>query len=230
MFFGKKKAITFSYDDGVTQDVRLIEILNKYGLKATFNLNSGHLGKTGSLIREGKNVSHNKIPIDMVASVYKNHEVAAHTITHPLLTSLPDEKVIEEVEDDRKRLSEIVGYNVIGMAYPCGGVNNDDRVANVIKHNTGICYARTITLNESFDRQTNLHRFNPTAFHLNFEKNYRLAEEFFKPETEGLFYIWGHSYEFDINDTWEAFEKFCEFISGHDDVFYGTNREVLLGN
>lgn len=41
MWNGKKKAVTFSFDDGVTQDIRLIEIFNKYGLKGTFNLNSG---------------------------------------------------------------------------------------------------------------------------------------------------------------------------------------------
>ena len=34
MFHGKCKAVTFSYDDGVSQDVRLIALLNKYGLKA----------------------------------------------------------------------------------------------------------------------------------------------------------------------------------------------------
>ena len=37
----KPKALTVSYDDGVRQDKRLIEILQKYGLKRTFNLNSG---------------------------------------------------------------------------------------------------------------------------------------------------------------------------------------------
>ena len=42
----KRKAITFSYDDGVTQDIRLIELMNKYGLKGTFNLNSELLGKS----------------------------------------------------------------------------------------------------------------------------------------------------------------------------------------
>ena len=49
MFFGKKKAITFSYDDGVLQDRRLVEILNKYGLKATFNINSELLGTKNTL-------------------------------------------------------------------------------------------------------------------------------------------------------------------------------------
>ena len=52
------KAVTFSYDDGVTQDIRMINLLNKYGLKATFNLNSELLGRDGHLIREGKWVSH----------------------------------------------------------------------------------------------------------------------------------------------------------------------------
>ena len=42
------KALTFSYDDGVTQDKRLIKILNKYGLKCTFNINSGLFGVGGS--------------------------------------------------------------------------------------------------------------------------------------------------------------------------------------
>ena len=42
---GKKKAVTFSYDDGTVQDVRLIELLDKYGLKSTFNLCSGWLPK-----------------------------------------------------------------------------------------------------------------------------------------------------------------------------------------
>ena len=41
MWNGKKKAVTFSFDDGVMQDIRVIEILDKYGLKGTFNLNKG---------------------------------------------------------------------------------------------------------------------------------------------------------------------------------------------
>ena len=45
-FNGKNKAVTFSFDDGLTQDIRLLEILNKYDLKCTFNLNSERLGRT----------------------------------------------------------------------------------------------------------------------------------------------------------------------------------------
>lgn len=38
---GKHKVLTLSYDDGKVQDRRLVKIFNKYGIKATFNLNSG---------------------------------------------------------------------------------------------------------------------------------------------------------------------------------------------
>ena len=44
---GLAKALTFSYDDGVEQDIRLVEILDKYGMKGTFNLNSGCYAKPG---------------------------------------------------------------------------------------------------------------------------------------------------------------------------------------
>ncbi len=38
---GRKKALTLSYDDGVEQDRRLMQIMDAHGLKGTFNLNSG---------------------------------------------------------------------------------------------------------------------------------------------------------------------------------------------
>ncbi len=230
MFCGKKKAVTFSYDDGVTQDLRLIEIFDKYGLKATFNLNSELLGKSGELIREGVKVSHNKVSPGDVPRIYKNHEVAVHTLTHPNLTQLDEAEIIRQVENDRLRLSELCGYEVVGMAYPCGGVNNDERVADIIRRNTGVKYSRTITSSHSFEPQVELYRFNPTVYHRESKEMLKLCEDFLKLDTDApaIFYIWGHSYEFDIDDTWDFFEDFCRLISGHDDIFYGTNKEVLL--
>ena len=227
----KMKAITFSYDDGVTQDIRLIELLNKYGLKCTFNLNSELLSKKGMLIREGKRIAHYKIHTDDVKHVYEGHEVAVHTLTHPNLTQRDDQEIIRQVETDRLNLSELVEYEVVGMAYPCGGVNNDDRVADIIKKNTGVKYCRTITTNNRFDLQENLYRFNPTAYHLDFENLMQLGREFveMKPKEPKVFYIWGHSYEMDYGaDYWVKLEEFFKLISNQDDIFYGTNKEVLL--
>ncbi len=58
MFRGKMKAVTFSYDDAVTQDQRLIEMFDKYGLKCTFNVNFGNLGIARGIVREGVTVAH----------------------------------------------------------------------------------------------------------------------------------------------------------------------------
>ena len=225
------KALTYSYADGVTQDKRLIEILNKYGLKATFNINSELLGKPGSLIRENVQVNHTKINPEDVARVYTGHEVAAHTLTHPMLPKCTREEVIRQVEEDRLALSKLVGYEVVGMAYPGGGVNNNDEVAQIIRENTGIKYARTIESTYNFDVQSNLYRFNPTVYHImEMDKLFELGEKFLTLETDKpqIFYVWGHSYEFDIHDTWGEFEKFCQMMSGRDDIFYGTNKEILL--
>ena len=227
----KKKAVTFSYDDGVTQDIRLIELLNKYGLKCTFNLNSELLSKKGMLIRQCKRIAHYKIHTEDVKHIYEGHEVAVHTLTHPNLTQCDDKEIIRQVETDRLNLSKLVGYEVVGMAYPCGGVNNDDRVANIIQKSTGVKYSRTITTNNCFDLQENLYRFNPTSYHLDFEKMMQLGREFleFKPKEPKVFYIWGHSYEMDYGaDYWVKLEEFFKLISGKEDIFYGTNNEVLL--
>ena len=226
---GMKKAVTFSFDDGVTQDVRFIEILNRYGLKGTFNINSELLGKPGELRLNGRPIPHNKISPCDVRSIYAGHEVAAHTLTHPNLTGLDEAEIIRQIEEDRKNLSELCGYEVVGMAYPCGGVNNDERVAEIIRKNTGIKYARTITSTYKFEEQEYLFRFNPTVYYI--EENFESIIDSFlasDPEEPQLLYIWGHSYEMDADYiTWENFERLCAKLANKSGVFYGTNREVF---
>ncbi len=227
----KLKALTFSYDDGVVQDIRFVELLNKYGLKCTFNINSELLNKNGCLERNGQRICHYKVHSEDVRSVYEGHEIAVHTLTHPNLTMLDENEIIRQVERDRENLSSLAGYEVIGMAYPCGGINNDDRVAEIIKNHTGVKYSRTITCNGSFDVQDNLYRFNPTVYHLDFEKLWEYGKKFvdLQPDAPQIFYIWGHTYELDYEtDYWAKMEEFFKFISGREDIFYGTNKEILL--
>ena len=229
----KLKAVTFSYDDGVTQDIRLIELLNKYGLKATFNLNSDLLGKNTIALRDnGAKIARYRVHADDVRYVYEGHEIAVHTLTHPRLPDLEDAEVIRQVEQDRIQLSELAGYEVIGMAYPGGGVNNDDRVAGLIKNHTGVKYARTITLTDSFDPQPNLYRFDPNLHHIqNMDRMLQLTRRFVETEatTPQVLYIWGHSYEMDIYpDYWQKLEEMFSYLANREDIFYGTNKEVLL--
>ena len=229
----KLKAVTLSFDDGITQDFRFIHLLDKYGLKCTFNLNSDLLGQRGVLRRpNGQNIAHYKVHPDDVKWLYANHEVAAHTLTHPRLPELDDAEIIRQVEKDRLNLSELVGYDVVGLAYPCGGKNYDDRVIELIKNNTGIKYCRTIINTDSFDMPENLYKIDPNVAHVaQYDRLMKMAKEFveMKADKPQVFYIWGHSYEMDgQSDLWVKLEEFFEYISGRDDIFYGTNKEIYL--
>ena len=58
-----------------------------------------------------------------------------------------------------------------------------------------------------------------------------IVDKFLEMQTDEpqLLYIWGHSYELDYNESrWERFENLCKMLSGKEDVFYGTNKEVLV--
>ncbi len=143
------------------------------------------------------------------------------------------------------RLSALVGYDVIGMAYPGG--HFDARTVDLIRTKTGIRYARTIEATGGFSLPQDPYVLHPTVFHLaeydallptrpgafhlsDHSELLQLAERFLalEPETPRVFYIWGHSYEFDVGDSWDRIERFLARIAGREDIFYGTNREVLF--
>ena len=236
MWNGKNKAVTFSYDDGVTQDERFIWMLNRHGLKATFNLNSGMLGENWRLeIGEKKHtISHVKFRPDEVREIYRGHEIAVHGVQHLYLPDLTDEEIVAEVENDRKALSELAGYEVVGMAYACREVD-DERVRRVIREHTGVKYCRAVNSSFSFDLPEDLYCLHGTFHHFaaSDEEIDRKIDEFLNAPDDGkkrLLYIWGHTYEFDLDPArWERIENVLERLSGRDDIFYGTNREVLLG-
>ena len=226
---GKMKAVTFSFDDGIVQDYRMIELLNKYGLKATFNISSRLLGNPDVLMLRGHRLCHYKIPAEKVKATYEGHEVAVHGCTHPHLEHLEKYEIIDQVDGDRQALEALVEYPVVGMAYPYG--THDDRVVDVIRDHTAIRYARTTKYTDSFDRQEDLLRFRSNAHILDFDRMMELGQKFveMQPDRQQILYIWGHTYEMDYDSmNWAKVEEFFKFISGREDIFYGTNAQVLL--
>lgn len=231
----KRKAITFSYDDGVQQDKRLIEILDRYSLKSTFNINSGlfdkHTSHEATIFGTKTIFNNHRIPVDEFKQVYENHEVAAHSVHHPILTQLSDDDVVFQMREDAINLEKLTGYKINGFAYPGGYCEYyDERVKNLIKDNTNLYYGRTAKSCYSFDVPRDLMMFFPTVSQREIEMREKLARDFIHLETEKpqIFYIWGHSYELDVNERiWTEFERFCELIAGKDDIYYGTNDQVF---
>jgi len=234
MWNGKMKALTFSYDDGLETDARLVEIFNRYGMKCTFNLNGGRLYTRENLPPPYMKTSRRRpdvtpvyrLPLEDMPAVYAGHEIAGHCYNHPFLAELPREEVEREISRDIETHIKLFGKRPLGMAYPQGSYN--DMVVDVVRAN-GLRYARTSGLTGTFDMPEDLLRLKSTCHHNN-PRLMELAEAFanMQPDTPQLFYIYGHSYEFAADDNWDVIERFCSFMAGHDDIFYGTNAEVLL--
>lgn len=221
---GKRKVLTFSYDDGNAPDIRLIEIFDKYGLKCTFNINSGLLRDTDE-VRENPE---GKLTRGEVAKYFSDskHEAAVHTLTHPWLKSLRDEEIIYETVQDRINLEKLTGKPVRGMAYPFGCFT--DEQTKLLK-SCGIVYSRTAKGTRRFDFPSDWLYLEPTCHH-NDEKLFELAEDFVQNEPKWdicrMFYVWGHTYEFDNDNNWDRIEKLAEYLSGRDDIWYATNIEI----
>lgn len=224
MWNGKNKAVTFSYDDGITQDKRLVEIFNRYGLKCTFNLNSGIMNESGSFMIGEMPVT--RMASDNLPELYRGHEIAVHTLTHLNLTELNDEAVRQEILADKENLKRIFSTEICGMAYPYGAF--DERIIRIAE-DCGIKYSRTTIGASDFAPQRELMKFKATCHHKN-PKLWGLLDEFLSYDggEPVIFCLWGHSYEFDADNNWELIEEFCRRISGYDNISYGTNRDILL--
>jgi peptidoglycan/xylan/chitin deacetylase (PgdA/CDA1 family) len=242
-----KKYFTMSYDDGVEQDKRLIEILRRHGLKCTFILNSGLFDSRSQLLRAGelgfagvkdphrfpaslfKSVAVHRIPANEIAQVYDGFEIATHGSQHKLLTRLGKEDLQVEIAEDVNVLSGLFGKPVTGHAYPFGQYNQAV-ITNL--RDCGIRYARTVRSNRSFEMPKDLYVIDPTCMH--WDKDvFVLLDRFIHAEPQTgdlLFYLWGHAYEFDFGterNNWGTIERICATITGKKDICYGTNQEVF---
>lgn len=211
---GRAKALTMSYDDGRSQDLRLLSIMNKYGIKGTFNLNYGFLPLPGH------------IPPEQVEEVYRGHEVATHSLHHPTIARCPLSRTAEEILEDRKGLESLVKYVVRGHAYPNGSY--DSEIESLLS-NLGIAYARVADSVPDFELPRNPMEWHATCHHSDpklMEYGRFLAEKAL-PLYLKLMYVWGHSYEFDDENNWNVIEEFCAYMGGRDDIWYATNIEII---
>jgi len=222
---GLPKALTLSYDDGVEQDEKLIEIMEKYGLKGTFNINSGCFPPEDVTYAPG--TIHRRMSLKKLKEVYakSSWEIAAHAFTHASLVGLPGNIATEEVLRDRKTLEEIFKTVIRGFAYPYGAY--DDQSVAILK-NCGVCYARTVNTTHDFHLPQDWLRLSATCHHGD-PRLMELADRFIRTTSRWdpmLFYLWGHSYEFEACNNWAVIEEFAAAVSGKPDIWYATNIEI----
>lgn len=220
---GKRKALTMSYDDGRESDMRLIDIFNKYNIKGTFHLNSGIIDN-----EESKKYDQygRRIDISKIKEIYKDHEVACHTVLHVPLAELPLLEVLRQVVEDKKNLESVLKYPVRGMSYPYGNFN--ERVKEILK-SAGIEYSRTVNDTHEFNIPDDFLEWNGTC--RNTDDNFiNFGKKFLELNTKNrlnIMYVWGHSYEFVRDNSWDKIEEFCSIMGNKSDIWYATNIEIV---
>lgn len=224
---GKDRALTLSYDDGVNSDIRLIKVLDAYGIRATFNINTGAFAEEGMPMPDPDGTETRRLSQSEVVALYKNspHEVAVHGLTHPFLDQLKEPYLTYELLEDRKNIEALFGTVCRGMAYPYGTTN--DRVVSALKA-TGIVYGRTTQATGRFDLPTDWLRL-PATCHHNDPRLWELCDSFLEEKpgrAPRLFYLWGHSYEFCRNQNWDIIERFAKRMGNNEKIWYATNIEI----
>jgi len=231
-----KKYFTLSFDDGITQDYKIMEICRKYNFDGiTFNINSGLCGESWDWVAEAVNVpglTHKRLTKKEIKNgAYDGFDVAAHTLNHGSMIDFDNNpaKVFKEVQNDVFNIKRMTGTMPLGMAWPGGdAVYSEQSIENVYKY-TSVRFARGTTSTHNFSLPDRFLKWEPTCGIV--ESNlFELAKEFVEaePTEDMLFYVWGHGYELDAFELYDTFEKLVKMMSEDDSVVCVSNTEFYL--
>ena len=220
---GKQKTFNISYDDGVIQDIRFVQLLNKHGLKGTFNLNYG-------LMRQGFTWEHEcgmtvrRIPENQVIGVYAGHEVASHSYSHPYFDHAEETEILKELGSDKFFLEELFGREVAGYATPFYFYS--DLMSKCVQH-CGFAYARISEESNDYSIPGDFYRWRGSKFHWDADLE-DFVRGFLETDRElALCQIVGHSYDLDVLDLWDTMERICGWMREDSEVWPATHIEIV---
>ena len=235
-----KVIITTSWDDGHPLDLKLANLLKRYGIPATFYVPVKIQGET-------------TLTPDQIKEIAEDFDIGGHTYSHVNLTELPKEKAFEEIIKGKKYLEETIDREIQSFCHPFGAYNKE--VISMVKK-AGFEGARTVKLLEikvssPFEIGTTVHVGEGGRSHFrDFLKRskvlpnirmpiYLLARNLlfkdwfetavdsldFVVKNGGVFHLWGHSWEIDSGNIWEKLKLIFEYISE-----VSKNKDILLMN
>ena len=220
---GKTKAFNISYDDGVIQDIRFVELLNRYGIKGTFNLNYG-LMHSGFTWQHECGMTVRRIPEDQVSAVYEGHEIASHSYSHPYFDQMGEFDILKELGSDKFFLEKLFGREVAGYATPFYFYS--DRMADCVLL-CGFEYARISEESNDYSIPEDFYRWKGSKFHWD-EDLEDFVRGFLETEQElALCQLVGHSYDLDVLGLWDTLENICRRVSENRDVWAATHLEIV---
>jgi len=220
---GKARAFNITYDDGVTQDARFVKMLNRYGLKGTFNLNSELMRQEFTWIHPcGMPVR--RLSEEAVRHLYDGHEVASHSLTHPYMDNLPEEEILHQLGQDRENLERLFGREVKGFAVPFHYYSNT--IARCARQ-CGFEYARMSEFSRSYFPGKDWYYWKTGFYHIEPGLTDFVAGFLNTDQELALCQIVGHSYDLDSENLWGTLEIICAAVSAREDVWSCTNLELV---
>ena len=200
-----RKIFLLSFDDGTIWDKRFVELLNRYGMKATFNLNSG----LEDFVWEFED----RLPVrrqKLVETVeqYRGHEVASHTLTHPWLNTLTPPQLSREVGEDCETIKAVFGLEEIGFGVPFTAC--DEREIRIIRK--FVRYIRLSAFVDSFALPADPYHIPIHGLYNDPDIREKITSFAQSDLNVSLFVMAGHSYEFEALDHWEYIEELLQFI------------------
>lgn len=220
---GKKKAFNISYDDGVVQDIRFVELLNRYGLKGTFNLNYG-LMHSGFTWQHECGMTVRRLRESEVCAIYEGHEIASHSYSHPYFDNMLETEILKELGADKFFLEKLTGREVAGYATPFYFYS--DLMKDCVRH-CGFEYARISEESNDYSVPTDFFQWRGSKFHWD-EDLEEFVQGFLACDQElALCQLVGHSYDLDVLNLWDRMERICHSVASNSDVWAATHIELV---
>lgn len=235
-----KKYFTIRFDDGITQDKRIIEILKKYDAYCcTFYVNTGMYGVNWPQVGQqlGRpDVSHLRYTKqEFQSGIYDGFDVECHSLNHKAMNKLTEKEITYEVVEDMQNVEELFGYKPVGLAWPGGDKSINEQVIEAVVANTDIRYGSCTARNENkgltpYSLPKYWMTWYPTCSVNDSDAMYLLRKFIAKDCKEDmLFFMWGHGYELDVANSWDQFEQYIKMITEaaavDDSIVLVTNAE-----
>ncbi len=233
------KIITTSWDDGHPLDLKLITILNKFSIPATFYI--PHTNNENEVIDEKE-----------LKKISFDYDIGNHTLNHLRLNKISNKESYYQVSKGKDWLENLLGKEILTFCYPGGKYNSDTK--DIVK-SCGIKYARTVELfntflNDAITAPTTMQLKSINLFPVtknlvkrkkikttaDFILRHRLqsdpvywADYFLNKVSEegGIFHLWGHSWEIEKYDMWGTLEKILKLLSNKNEFILCNNLELL---
>ncbi len=199
------KYFLFSFDDGSVYDRDLVPLLERYGIRGTFNLNSG--------LEDFVWTYEDRLPIRRqklaeAVELYRGHEIASHSLHHPWLTGLTPPQLAWEVGEDCAALKRIFGLQEIGFGVPFTGCG--EREIRIIRKY--VRYIRLSAFSDCFALPEDPWHIPIHGLYNDADIREKLIRFSENALPESVFVLAGHSYELEALNHWDYMEALLQFV------------------